>query len=315
MRARRITAGLSVLLAAAVAAAAAGCGVGAGERARSTSLLITDDYGTTSIADLDAPEIGGSDTVMRLLQRNAKVATRYGGGFVQSIDGRSGGTPGGRPTDWFYYVNGVLADKGAASTRVHDGDAIWWDRHDWGESDGTKAVVGAFPAPFTGGPDGKKLPVRVECLAGAGADAACEAVQQALTKAGVLAAKGGIQTSFTKDTLRILVGPYRGLRDDQSVRLLERGPRASGVYARPTADGRSIAVLDARGRTRRTLRAGAGLVAATVYEGGQPVWIVTGTDVAGVRAAAGLLDEGTLKNRFALAVAGGRGVRVPLVAP
>ena len=67
-------------------------------------------------------------------------------------------------------------------------------------------------------------------------------------------------------------------------------------------------MLDERGRTTRTLRAGAGLVAATVYEDGQPVWIVTGTDDAGVRDAASALDEGTLKNRFALAVADGRGV-------
>lgn len=302
----------ALLLAVAATVAVAGCGVGAGERPRSTSLLVTDAFGTRSLSDLDAPKTGGSDTVMRLLQRNVKdVRTRYGGGFVQAIDGRSGGTPGGRPTDWFFYVNGVLADKGAASTRVHDGDAIWWDRHDWGQTDGTKAVVGSFPEPFTGGIDGRRLPVRVECISSS--DPACDAVQEALTKVGVLAAKGGIQTSFTKDTLRVLVGPYGTLRADQSVRSLERGPRSSGVYAKPTADGRRIAVLDARGRTRKVLGAGSGLVAATVYEDGQPVWIVTGTDAAGVKAAAGLLDESTLKNRFALAVSGGVGVRVPQV--
>ena len=37
--------------------------------------------------------VGGvteSDTVMRVLERSARVSTRYGGGFVQSIDGVEG---------------------------------------------------------------------------------------------------------------------------------------------------------------------------------------------------------------------------------
>lgn len=299
------------ILAVVAAFVAAGCGVGAGEGRDGVSLVVTDGFGTTALLDTDTPKTTGSDTVMRLLQRNAKVATRYGGGFVQSIDGRAGGTPGGRPVDWFYYVNGVLADKGAASTKLHDGDVIWWDRHDWGASDGTKAVVGSFPAPFTQGPDGRKLPIRVECIDSRAPS--CDAVQKALTNVGVLAAKGGLQTSLTTETLRILVGPYAKLRADESVRQLEQGPRVSGVYARPAQDGRKIAVLDPRGRVRRTLGAGAGLVAATELEDGQPVWIVTGTDDAGVAAAAGALDEATLKNRYALAIDAGRGVRVPFV--
>jgi len=297
------------ILAVLAALGAAGCGLGAGEKAGGARLVVTDGFGSASLLDLDKPEVGGSDTVMRLLQRNADVQTRYGGGFVSAVNGRRAGTPGGRPVDWFYYVNGVLADKGAASTRVRAGDRIWWDRHDWGASDGTNAVVGAFPEPFAHGPEGKRLPVRVECIDSK--TPACDAVQAALTKVGVLAAKGGIQTSFTKETLRIVVGPYAKIRGDEAVRTLERGPRSSGVYARFAADGGTLTVLDERGHVTRTLQAGAGLVAATVYEGGQPVWIVTGTDDAGVSAAAGALDEATLKNRFALAVADGQGVHVP----
>jgi len=291
---------------------AAGCGVGAGESERGASLVVTDDFGTASLVDLAEPEVSGSDTIMRVLQRNAEVKTRYGGGFVTAIGGRRGGTRDGRPVDWFYYVNGLLAEKGAAARRLRENDAIWWDRHDWGGGE-TKAVVGSFPEPFKHGLEGKRLPVRVECVDSK--QPACDRVQGALTKVDVLAAKGGIQTSFTQETLRILVGTYRELRGDDAARTLEEGPQSSGVYARPSRDGRTIAVLDERGRMQRTLRGGAGLVAATVYEGGQPVWIVTGTDAAGVLDAAATLDEGTLKNRFALAVSGGRGVRVPEVGP
>ncbi len=292
-----------------VALAAAGCGVGAGEQAGGTKLVVTDGFGRASIADLPDPQVGGSDTVMRLLQRNVgKVQTKYGGGFVSSIEGKGGGTPGGRPVDWFFYVNGILADKGAASTKVRENDTVWWDRHDWGGGE-TKAVVGAFPEPFAHGVDGRKLPVRVECIESS--SPACNATQKALTRLGIVAAKGGLQTSFTQDTLRIIVGRYDQIRADDAVRTLEKGPRISGVYAQTTGDGKQIRLLDAKGGVTRTVGAGSGLVAALVYEDGRPVWVVTGTDDAGVQTAAGALDEGTLKNRFALVVTDGRSMAVP----
>jgi len=95
--------------------AVAGCGVGTGSAPGGVQLVVTQDFGTRSLADLPEPEAGGSDTVMRLLSRNLQVTTRYGGGFVQSVNGVSGGTAKGRPVDWFYYVNGVEAgeDQGA----------------------------------------------------------------------------------------------------------------------------------------------------------------------------------------------------------
>jgi hypothetical protein len=301
------------LAAAALVLPLAGCGVGPGKSAASAQLVITQDFGAHPLAQLTNPKVGGADTVMRFLERNAKVTTRYGGGYVQSIAGRSGGMRDGRPVDWFFYVNGILASKGAASTRLRDGAVIWWDRHDWTATQDVPAVVGSFPEPFIHGIAGRRLPTRLECIAPG--SAGCEAVQQHLTDAGILAPEGGLQSSLAKETLRVLVGPYRALRADGAVQQLEHGPQASGVYARPSPDGRAIATLDADGRTVRRLRAGAGLVAATRFEGGQPVWIVTGTDEAGVAAAASALDEGNLKNRFAVAVSDGRAIPLPQDAP
>jgi hypothetical protein len=100
----------TLALVAVLVLAAAGCGVGAGATPSEVTLTVTDGFGAKTLLDRPGPEVRGSDTVMRLLQRNAKVTTRYGGGFVQSIDGVDGGTAGGRPTDWFYFVNGILAE-------------------------------------------------------------------------------------------------------------------------------------------------------------------------------------------------------------
>jgi len=304
----------SLHLAAAALAAAAlalgGCGLGAGDTPTGVALLVTRDFGQRVVTNRAVAQVRGSETVMRLLARNAKVTTRYGGSFVQSIDGVSGGSPGGRDIDWFFYVNGVLSDKGAAATKVGDGDRVWWDHHRWDATPDVDAAVGAFPEPFRHGVDGKRRPVRVECVQPRGS--ACERVVDQLTGAGVPAARGGLGTTELDQTLRILVGPYRDLRRDRRVTVLARGVDESGVFARFGAGGRSLSALDDAGRTTRTLRSGAGLVAAIRPELGLPLWLVTGTDEAGVTAAAGAFDEGTLQRRFALAVDGdGLGVALP----
>jgi hypothetical protein len=299
----------AALLAVAAAAALAGCGLGAGAEPTDTRLTVTDGYGARPLERLQAPSVGGEETVMRLLQRNAKVATRYGGGFVQSIDGRSGGHAGGRPVDWFFYVNGVEAEKGAAATRVRNGDRIWWDRHDWGSVQRVPAVVGSFPEPFLHGIDGRRLPVRVEC-ADPGLPA-CDEVQRRLTRYEIPASLSRPRSVATKETLRIVVGTWRTIAGDIGVATLEQGPRRSGVFARPSQDGRRIALLDAQGRTTRTLTARAGLVAATRAGDDPPLWVVTGTDDAGVASAAQAFDEGPLSDRFAVAVADGLGVALP----
>jgi hypothetical protein len=309
------TRAVAVLAVAAVATAAAGCGVGAGPKVSNTQLLVSKDFGAEPIAQTDQPKAGGSDTVMRLLQRNApKVQTRYGGGFVQSIDGVSGGQRAGRSLDWFFYINGIQADKGATAVKVHQGDRVWWDYHDWGATDDIPAVVGSYPEPFLHGVDGRRLPTRVECSEPK--SPACSSVADKLTELGLPAARGGVGNSFVQDTLRIVVGPWRQVRGDPTVKLLERGPATSGVFARPATDGKSIALLDQRGQTTRTLGAGTGLIAATRAKDGKeqvsdPVWIVTGTDEAGVAVAASALDEGALAGRFAVALSGGRPLGLP----
>jgi len=301
------------LLVALAALAPAGCSVGTGAPETSLRLLITEDFGTVPVNELDAPESTASDTVMRLLQRNAKVETRYGGGVVQSIDGRAGGRERGRPYDWFFYVNGVEAAEGASAVKVRPSDRIWWDRHDWGTTQRIPAVVGSFPEPFLHGYDGDRLPTRLECTEPRSPH--CNAAGKRLGEVGVVAGKGGLQTSLSRETNRVIAGLYSAVRNDETVRNLENGPQASGVYARPAADGKTIDVLDPRGRVARTLGPGAGLIAATRFEGGRPVWIVTGTDEAGVLAAAQALREGDLGGHFALGIEDGQAVDVPLLPP
>jgi hypothetical protein len=293
------------------AVVAAGCGPGGGERPSEVRLTVTEDFGAETLLERPGPEVRGNDTVMRLLQRNAEVRTRYGGGFVQSIEGRGGERQGGRPFDWFYFVNGVLAEEGAANVRVRPGDRIWWDRHDWGETSTISAVVGSFPEPFVNGIDGKRFTTRLECADDS--EAACREAQRRLGALGVRVGTSRAGTEGGFENLRIIVGTWPEIRGDRALEQLEAGPQTSGVYVRIARDGRTITALDPRGRPARRLGPGTGLVAATRWRQDAPTWAVTGTDAAGVAAAARALDESVLGEKFALAIARDLPVALPVV--
>ena len=309
---RRAGALAAVLTALAVASVVAGCGAGAGKTPSQVKLTVTDAFGARTVLDKPGPQIRGSDTVMRLLQRNADVSTRYGGGFVQSINGLAGGRKNGRSLDWFYFVNGVLAEEGAASTKVRPGDRIWWDRHDWGVTNRVPAVVGSFPEPFVHGIDGERLATRIECIEAV--DDACDTVQKKLTDLGLAVGRSTPGTGGGTESLRLVVGPWKDIRRTGALFQIERGPRSSGVYGRFDASGSRLTALDATGKPVRTLGAKTGLVAATQYGTDAPVWMVTGTDADGVRAAANAFDESVLNEKFALAI-GADGLPVALPAP
>src|SRR5579884_2638932 len=188
----------------AVAVALAGCGLGAGKGTSDVALTVTRNFGTNLVGSASEPHVSGSQTVMRLLERSFRVTTRYGGGFVESINGHSG-TSSRR--DWFYYVNGLQASLGAAGTAVHKGDRIWWDLHDWSATNSVPAVVGSFPEPFVHGTGGRRLPTTVACASDVGA--ACKRVGAEFKAIGVPAPTAQIGTGSGSDSLAVVVGTWR----------------------------------------------------------------------------------------------------------
>jgi hypothetical protein len=124
-----------------------------------------------------------------------------------------------------------------------------------------------------------------------------------------------IGTGSGTDSLAVVVGTWHDIRAEIVAGLLEQGPGASGVYARfSSGRGRSIELLDPGGNPVRRLGAGAGLIAATAQGSSQPTWLITGTDAAGVSAAANAFTPGALRDHFALAVRGQAHLPLP-VAP
>jgi hypothetical protein len=277
----------------ACAFAAAGCGLGPGPSIGDVQLTVTRDYGSDSLLHRNDSEARESDTAMRLLDRSAEISTRYGGRFVQSIDGIEGTIHGGDPSDWFFYVNGVESPIGAADYALHGGDRVWWDYRDWSAAMRVPAVVGAFPEPFAHGYEGEPRRVSFECDASA---PVCEAVRSRIAPAAPQA-KGA--------PIRVLTGTWGRLRRDGAAALIEHGPSYSGVFADfVRRDGSwRLQPLDASGEPAGPPE-DAGLVAATRRGDDPPTWIVTGTDQASVRAAAGALDPYELRDRYAVAIDG-----------
>ena len=219
---------------------------------------------------------------MRVLQRNATVKTRFGGQFVQSIGGVSGGRRDGRPVDWFIYVNGILTDEGAGAIDVRGGDRIWWDHHDWGVTPDVRAVVGSYPEPFLHGSEGKRLPVRVEC-----ADPhARRRARSSPTSCSRSASRSAAATSAAaRRTRRCGSSSGRGRRLRVATRRPSRSTPARARAACSPASrraARSSSCWTRAARAARMLGAGSGLVAATRVLERQPLWFVTGTDEAGV---------------------------------
>ena len=288
------------------ALAAAGCGLGPGGGVKDGELTVTRDYGTVPVLHRQLGDLTESDTVMRALERNANITTRYGGGFVQSIEGLEGEESASGSFDWFFYVNGVESTIGAADYALHGGESIWWDYRDWDAAMRVPAVVGSWPQPFLGGYDGKQRAVAVECLSGG---SACAEVDERLTAAGV-----DVSPRPTDGAIRVLVGPWSRVRSDPAAAQVERGPQVSGVFAEFHREGNAyrLSGLDESGDDVVDFGPDGGLVAATRRYEEPPVWVVTGASGAGVRAAAGLLDAADLRDHYAVAVDGEKETPLPL---
>ncbi len=107
----------------------AGCGGNDG----TATLKVTRDRGRHVLLVAHVP---AGLTAMQALERKAKVQTSYGGRFVVAINGLAS-----RPHhDWFYWVNGIEADRSAAEVRLRAGDVEWWDYRPWNNPNAKQAA-------------------------------------------------------------------------------------------------------------------------------------------------------------------------------
>jgi hypothetical protein len=134
----------------------AGCGGAAGEEQGTAQLWVTRDRGAQLLVDT---RVEAGQTLMRALASQSDVKTRYGGRYVQSVNGIEGSL--GQQRDWFWFVNGYEGDRSAASYKLRDGDVAWFDYRPWQREGEARLVVGAFPEPLLHGYAGKTRPLAI----------------------------------------------------------------------------------------------------------------------------------------------------------
>jgi hypothetical protein len=305
---------LAALLCVVLSAAATGCGFGAGEErgGDAVELRVTRDFGHEQLGTARIDSVREDETVMRMLRSEFDIDTRFGGRFVQAIDGLEGAGASGE-RDWFYWVNGVEASVGAAELELSPGDRVQWDRRDWGATMRVPAIVGAYPEPFVHGLEGKRRPVRVECESAE--SEACREAHTALEEVGASPSGASLGAPGTETIIRLAVARWPQVRIVRGASGLEDGPETTGVFARFDREEPSIELLDERGEVARTVRPGdgVGIVLAMRPLDEELVWLATGLDQEGVAAAVRALDEDELRDAFAVAVDGRTVQKLPVV--
>jgi hypothetical protein len=153
---RGLPALLALVLVLASCGGEGGASSSAGGPGETASLWVTRDRGAEVLVDERVP--AGLDAI-DALARHAELETRYGGRFVQAVEGLEGSLE--RRRDWFYFLNGIEADRGGAEIELRPGDVLWWDFRSWDAEMAQPIVVGAFPEPFLHGWNGKRRPAEV----------------------------------------------------------------------------------------------------------------------------------------------------------
>jgi len=276
------------------------------EPARVT-VVVTRDFGKELILEEEI-ELKPDTDAMEALQAVADVETKYGGGFVQAINGISSEYEGAGNSkrDWFYYINGIAINLGAKDYVLEDGDVEHWDFRGWSYLQFVPAIIGDFPQPFLSGSARKLKPTAVAYEEPFLEEA--EALARKLHECGVaevLAIRYEHLSDKTKEQSNLII--IAGA-ENELISELNEVHKKLGFYA--YMEEGKIIVLDGEGAPSGEFYTGCGLIQATqnpwhpegVGSGESVVFIVTGTDSNGIKNAAEVLVNNIDGLRYAFAV-------------
>jgi len=289
-------AGAAVLAAAVIFFVVRGCAFMPWNSSKGTvevRLTVTRDFGSEVLKD-ESVEVREGSSAMRVLQEVAELETSYGGGFIHAVDGLASGYGGedSLKMDWFYYLNGQMAEVGAEELEVDGGDWLVFDYHSWEYSTFTPALAGCFPEPFL---HGYREPPR-ECLVvyAAGWEMEGEKLSDLLREAGAPSCsleKLSPEWRPREGEYSVVIGACGELAENDF--LADANSNASRLGMTAYFEGDDVLIVDENGEVAERLYAGTGLVEAVGPRLGEEgsALMVTGTDPAGVRAALSLLAD------------------------
>lgn len=279
----------------------------AGQAPPPVTVRVTSDFSSAPLAHATVSAAGR--TAMDALRECAGVETRLGGGFVTAINGVKAG--GGR--EWFYYINGRLADAGAGSRKMNPGDHLWWDIHAWEGAAPITALIGCYPLPFTAETRsrGSSLISHAPAMRAKGAE-----LMESLARAGARNIElAPLDVSSRRaGRLALILGPWKEIWKHPDIADFVRDPAACGMFVRFDKDGLQALGIDGKARLSFA-HAGAIFAVCTMFSRDQPLWLVTGTDLDSTAAAADLLirEPQSISGMPGAVTAGGKIHPVPVM--
>jgi len=282
------------------------------------SLVVTRDFGKEVLLE-KAVEVAPATSAMAALQKVASVETKYGDGFVSTINGIGSKYEGGsgNKMDWFFYINGIQSGVGARDYLLQDGDIEHWDFRDWSYQMFAPAIIGDFPQPFRSGYKGKNKPTVIAYDKQFEEDA--QLLVHRLRELGVERVSALRCSELTQvargESHLILLGDA----NNELIAELNNTHQKLGFYAY-FRQGKLV-VLNDKGNPAQEYGAGTGLIQATqnpwsqggVGSGESAVWMVSGTDEDGVKSAVEILAKypERLKYAYSVVITEGRVLKVP----
>ena len=246
---------------------------------------MTRDFGHERLGTARLDKIGEADTVMRLLRRNFDVRTRYGGRFVQAIEGAVGKGAAGRGL--VLLRERLRGERGSRRVRALAGRRRALGLPQLEGRDAGAGHRGRVPRAVPPRAGGQALP-------GAGG-VSDESSRACTTVKDRLGQRRACPLPARRWARPVPAGccewwwPWEQAKIVTTVAELEKGLEESGVFAR--IDGGQLELLGSDGEVERRAPAGTGLVAAFAPSEEDTVWAVTGLDERGVEAAARALDR------------------------
>lgn len=280
-------------------------------------VVATQDFGREVMFD-ELVEVPSGTSAMAALREVADTETSYGGAFVNVIDGVSSGYAGTKGTqqDWFICINGIQSNTGALDYTMHHGDVQRWDFHHWNFRMFIPAIVGDFPEPFLHGYRSRVKPTVI--VYDGGFEQNAEELEAALTSLGVADVTSQPISELSDNDKRnanlIIIG-YSG---GEMITEMNGVWNRLGFFARFEDGG--LSVYTGTGEKAAQYGPGTGIIQATQNPWNPKgtgacenvVWIVSGTDEAGIEDAVEALvnrsDE--LQHAFAVVVTDGEIIKV-----
>lgn len=277
-------------------------------------VVATEDFGAELLLD-EAVRVPTGTSAMQALKQVANVETRYGGRFVNGINGLRSEFPA--KDDWFIYINGISINKGAPDYSLRDGDIVHFDLHDWRFRMFIPAIIGDFPGSLLHGYEGKVRPTVI--VYDDGLEQSARDLETSFRELGLpevsTQSAGELAKSDKQRSNLVLIGTM----DSSLMSELNRAWDRLGFFVH--FGDSTMAVFDSKGELTAEYGAGSGVIQATqspwnpkgigVCE--NVVWMISGTDKAGARSAVDALinQHDKFLYAFAAVVDGGEVITVP----